>query len=218
MILNRVLWIFIFLNISNFAYTQGDANLLLQYQKGPDINRYRKWNFDINFKAVNIGPEGDAAIPKIGYAFGGNIQYKYSKSIGFSTGVGFLSVNYQYDLKENRTYDNISYLSFPLAIRVFPTERTHFETGLLYHYVIEAKNSEIVNQKELTKNYNDNIFKNVFGWLFAVQYNIWKKFHLSLEYRFFKNSTLTNNLQKNNFNGFLLGIHFLILSPNRKAT
>ena len=84
-------------------------------------------------------------------------------------------MNYQYDLKENRTYDNIIYLSFPLAIRVFPTERTHFETGLLYHYVIEAKNSEIVNQKELTKNYNDNIFKNAFGWLFAVQYNIWEK-------------------------------------------
>ena len=131
MIFNRVLWIFIFLNISDFAYTQGDANLLLQYQKGPDTNRYRKWNFDLNLKAVYIGPEGDATTPKIGYAFGGNIQYKYSKSIGFSTGVGFLSVNYQYELKENRTYDNISYLSFPLAIRVFPTERTHFETGLL---------------------------------------------------------------------------------------
>ena len=152
MSLKTVLSILVFSFIFDLTYAQGDENLLLQYQKGPDINRYRKWNFDLNFKAVNIGPEGDAAIPKIGYAFGGNIQYKYSRSIGFSTGVGFLSVDYQYDLKENRTYDNINYLSFPLAIKVFPTERTHFETGLVYHYVIEAKNSEIVNLKELTKN------------------------------------------------------------------
>ena len=133
----------------------------------------------------------------------------------FRSGIGLLSVNYQYNLKGNSTHDQIDYLNFPLAIRVFPTKRTLFETGLLYHHLIKAKNTEMVDLRQKSNFYPDNVFKNAFGWLFAVHYNIWKKFHASAEYRFFKKSTLTNNIQKNNFNGFIIGIHFLILNPNK---
>lgn len=215
MSLKTVLCIVAFYFIFDLTFAQGDENLLLQYRKGPDITRYRKWNFDLHLRGVRISPNGDYSTPKIGYVLGGNIQYKFSKSIGISTGIGLLSVNYQYNLKDNSTHDQIDYLNFPLAIRVFPTQRTIFETGLLYHHLIKAKNTAMVDLRQKSNSYPDNIFKNAFGWLFAVHYNIWKKFHISVEYRFFKKSTVTNNIQKNNFNGFILGIHFLILNPNK---
>ena len=215
MSLKTVLCILSFSFISNITFAQGDENLLLQYRIGPDITIYRKWNFDLHLRGVMISPNGEYTSPKIGYVLGGNIQYKFSKTIGISTGIGLLSVNYQYNLKDNSTHDQIDYLNFPLAIRVFPTQRTLFETGLLYHHLIKAKNTGMVDLGQKSNSYSDNIFKNAFGWLFAVHYNIWKKFNLSVEYRFFKKSTVTNNIQKNNFNGFILGIHFLILNPNK---
>ena len=212
MSLKTVLCTIAFYFIFNPTFAQGDENLLLQYRKGPDISRYRKWNFDLHLRVVRIGPVGENTTPKIGYVLGGNIQYKFSKSIGISSGLGLLSV---YNLNDNSSYDQIDYLNFPLVIRVFPTQRTHFETGLLYHQLIKAKNSKIVDLRQKSNSYPDDVFKNAFGWLFAVHYNIWKKFHISFEYRFFKKSALTNNIQKNNFNGFLLGIHYLILNPNK---
>ena len=59
-------------------------------------------------------------------------------------------------------------------------------------------------------------FKNAFGWLFASQYNIWKRFDVSLQYRFFKKETVPLSDQKNNFDAFLLGVHFYVLNPKKK--
>ena len=37
----------------SIGFTQGDANLLLQYNKGPDLDAfYRKWNFDLHAHIV----------------------------------------------------------------------------------------------------------------------------------------------------------------------
>ena len=119
MSLKTVLCIVAFYFIFDLTFAQGDENLLLQYRKGPDITRYRKWNFDLHLRGVMISPNEDYTNPKIGYVLGGNIQYKFSKSIGISSGIGLLSVNYQYNLKDNSTHDQIDYLNFPLAIRVF---------------------------------------------------------------------------------------------------
>ena len=99
MSLKTVLCIVAFYFIFDLTFAQGDENLLLQYRKGPDITRYRKWNFDLHLRGVRISPNGDYFTPKIGYVLGGNIQYKFSKSIGVSTGIGLLSVNYQYNLE-----------------------------------------------------------------------------------------------------------------------
>ena len=59
------------------------------------------------------------------------------------------------------------------------------------------------------------MFKNVFGWLFATQYNVWKRFDLS-SIPFFKKSPNPISDQKNNFDVFLLGIHFFVFNPNKK--
>ena len=96
-------------------------------------------------------------------------------------------MNYQYNLKGNSTHDQIDYLNFPLAIRVFPTQRTLFETGLLYHHLIKAKNTEIVDLGQKSNSYPDNIFKNAFGWLLPVHYNIWKSFTYRSNIDFLKN-------------------------------
>ena len=129
MSLKTVKWITVFSFIFDLTFAQGDENLLLQYRKGPDITIYRKWNFDLHLRGVKISPNGDYTTSKIGYVLGGNIQYRFSKTIGISSGIGLLSVNYQYNLKDNSTHDQIDYLSFPLTVRVFQLSEPFSKQG-----------------------------------------------------------------------------------------
>jgi hypothetical protein len=86
----------------------------------------------------------------------------------------------------------------------------------LYNRLLNARNTEIVDLKNISNQYPQNIFKNTFGWLFASQYNVWKRFDVSLQYRFLKKVNNPQLYQKNNFDAFLLGIHFFILNPKKK--
>jgi hypothetical protein len=110
----------------------------------------------------------------------------------------------------------LTYLSIPLTLRVFPSRKLLFETGLLYNHLLQAKNTEIVDLRNQSKLYPEGVFKNAFGWLFAVQYNVWKRFDVSLQYRFFRKPTDPLSNQKNNFEAFILGVHFFVLNPKKK--
>ena len=201
----------------SIGFTQGDANLLLQYNKGPDLDAfYRKWNFDLHAHIVYGNTVEEYTIGKINFSAGTNIQYKFSKTFALNSGVDYFKMSYQYDLIKNQSYDELTYLSFPLTLRVFPSRKLHFETGLLYNSILSAENTSVVDLKNQSHKYPDGVFKNVFGWLFATQYNVWKRFDLSLQYRFLKKATNPISDQKNNFDVFLLGIHFFIISPNKK--
>ncbi|MGA0373851.1 MAG: hypothetical protein ACO3MA_04180 [Flavobacteriaceae bacterium] len=200
------------------SFAQGDANLLLQYNKGPDLDAfYRKWNFDLHTHVVYGNTLEEYTIGKINFSLGTNIQYKFSKTFALNSGVDYFKLSYQYNLLENQSYDKLTYLSFPLTVRVFPSRKLHFETGLLYNFILSAKNTGIVDLKNQSHKYPEGVFKNVFGWLFTSQYNVWKRFDVSLQYRFFKKATNPISNQKNNFDAFLLGIHFFVLNPKKKS-
>ena len=199
------------------VFAQGDDNLLLQYNQGPDLDAfYRKWNFDLHAH-INYGNmRENYTVRKINYSIGSNIQFKLSKTFALNSGIDYLNLSYQYNLVKNQTYDQLIYLSIPLSLRVFPSRKTHFEMGMLYNHLLSAQNSTIVDLKTLSNEYTEGVFKNTFGWLFAVQYNIWKRIDFSLQYRFFKKEGNPLSDQKNNFDAFILGFHFYLLNPKKK--
>lgn len=210
-------WFLFMLIVFNWTFGQGDGNLLLQYRKGGDMSgMFRKWNFDLHLHGVYMKATGDYSSPKFGYAFGGGLQHKISKTFAVSSGLDFFTLSYQYKLSDNNSLDRIYYFSIPMTIRAFPSSSLFFEMGPLYHHMITAKNSEVVNLSQKSKTYPEGTFKNAFGWLFAIQYNIWRRFGLSFQYRFFKRPSDPGQIQKNNFDGYLLGIHYKILNPHKK--
>lgn len=199
------------------GFAQGDANLLMQYNKGPDLDGfYRKWNFDLHLHGVYGNSRQENSIYKISYSAGVYIQHKFSKTLALNSGLDYFNLNYQYDLPSNQTQDQLTYLSIPLTLRVFPSRKLHFETGLLYNHLLNAQNTEIVDLRNQSTTYPQGRFKNTFGWLFAAQYNVWKKFALSAQYRFYKKASDPLSAQKNNFKAFLIGVHFFILDPKKK--
>ena len=158
----------------------------------------------------------DHNLYKIRYSAGVYIQYKFSKTFALNSGADYFNLSYQYNLHNNQSYDQLTYLSIPFTLRVFPSRKLLFETGLLYNHLLQAKNTEIVDLRNQSKIYPEGVFKNAFGWLFAVQYNVWKRFDISLQYRFFRKPTDPLSNQKNNFEAFILGVHFFVLNPKKK--
>ena len=158
----------------------------------------------------------DYTFRKISFSAGIYIQYKFSKTLALNSGLDYFNLSYQYNLAENQSFDQLTYISFPLTLRVFPSRKLHFEMGLLYNKIHSAQNTQIVDLKSLSYEYSSEVFKSNFGWLFASQYNIWKRFDVSLQYRFLKKETDPLRVQKNNFDAILFGIHFFVLNPKIK--
>ena len=209
---------FIFFNLfAVVMLAQGDANLLLQYNKGPDLDAfYRTWNFDIQAFAVRVNLNEDYSKPGVTYALGANVQYKLSKTFGLTSGIGFFNIHYQYELSTNTSTDKLSYITLPLTIRVSPSRNFILETGAVYHFLLIAKNSEIVNLSDKSNVYESGVFKNTLGWLFSLQYNVWKRLNVSIQYRFIKKSSVAFSIQKNNFSGLLLGVNCFVFNPKKK--
>ena len=204
-------------HIFSMGFAQGDSNLLLQYNRGPDLDAfYRKWNFDLHTHLVYGNMREDYTFRKISFSSGIYIHYKFSKTFALNSGVDYFNLSYQYNLAQNQSFDQLTYISFPLSLRVFPSRKLHFEMGLLYNKILSAQNTQIVDLKNLSHEYSSEVFKNTFGWLFASQYNIWKRFDVSLQYRFLKKETDPLRDQKNNFDAILFGIHFFVLNPKTK--
>ena len=210
-------WFFLFCSLLSMGFAQGDDNLLMQYNKGPDLDAfYRKWNVDLHTQLVYGNVKEDSRAFKIDYAAGAYLQYKFSKTFALITGADYFNLRYQYQLQSNQSYDRLCYLSIPLTLRVFPSRKLLFETGLLYNHLLNAQNTEIVDLANSSNIYPPRTFKNAFGWLFAAQYNVWKRLNVSLQYRFFKKASPALNVQKNNFEAWVLGLHFFVLNPKKK--
>ena len=207
-------WFWILIPLCWVGFAQGDANLLLQYNKGPDLDGfYRKWNVDLHSHLVYGHAKEDYSLARFSFAFGGYVQYKFSKTFALNSGVDFFTLHYRYNLSSNQSADRIRFLSVPLSLRVFPSRRLFFETGLLYNQLLRAENSEIVDLRKQSTTYPAGRFQNHFGWLFGAQYDLWKRINVSLQYRFMKKATDPLSLQKNNFEALLLGLHFFVLNP-----
>ena len=107
----KIKFCFFLFYLTVFVYSQGDDNLLMQYNQGPDLDAfYRKWNFDLHSQLVYGSMSSNNSIPKISFSFGSVFQFKFSKTFGISSGVELFNLNYQYNLNSNQSIDKISYL------------------------------------------------------------------------------------------------------------
>ena len=90
-------WFFLFCSLLSMGFAQGDDNLLMQYNKGPDLDAfYRKWNVDLHTQLVYGNVKEDSRAFKIDYAAGAYLQYKFSKTFALITGADYFNLRYQY--------------------------------------------------------------------------------------------------------------------------
>lgn len=189
--------------------------LIQQYGKnGVDLENInlRKWNYDAHillnyFNTTDRKTEGE-----IGFRLGGTVRYNFKKSYGLGSGIDFYIVRYTYN-NINSFKDRIAYLSFPLTARAYLFKRITIEMGVVYNILLEAKGSTATGTDKTLKKYPKGTFANSFGVLMSVHYTFKERYSISLQHQFNKRSIDPLQRETNNLRGFLLGVHYTLLSP-----
>ena len=212
----KIKWFWLLLPWFSVGFAQGDANLLLQYNRGPDLDAfYRKWNFDLHAHIIYGNMRENYSVRKITYSVGTYIQFKFSKTFALNSGADYFNLSYQYNLRKNQTYDQLTYLSIPMTLRVFPSRKIHFETGLLYSRLLSAQNTKIVDLKNQSNEYPQGFLKMLLVGFLPPNTMFGKDLMSPFNIVFFKETDPLSD-QKNNFDAFLLGVHFYVLNPKKK--
>ena len=216
MLKNLLSALFMFLFLSN-ASAQNSSLLLKQYRRGPALNSYyKKLNFELEVYAVKATIQQRKTISKFDYAYGGRIQYRFTKTFGLTTGIQNLNITYQYDEEEDKSVDRISYLSFPLSLRVFPGSGFNVEIGALFNHPLKATNTLVENDIVEISRYSETAFKNTLGVLFGVQVKIIPRINVAFQIRYTKRFAEPLGTQNNNTGGALLGLQYSIRNPNER--
>jgi len=193
---------------------QGGDLLIQQYHKNSiDLERYKKWNFEL-FVAINrFNTKDRASKGRINWETGLVIYYMIKKSFGVRSGLELLNYSYQYDLINDTSFNKIKYVSLPVVIRIFPSNKFAIDFGFYYNNFLNGSNAQ--NKNEWIK-YEEGVFFNSFGFVSSFQYAIWKKFSVELKYRYQKNSKKLYQRETNNFSGFALGINYPLFKKSSK--
>ena len=202
---------------SAFLWAQGDDNLLMQYNRGPDLDGfYHRWNAAFRLDLHRFNTDRDYTLPRLSGGVGLDVQHNFSKTFGLNTGLHYLQLKYQYAREDNDSTDRLNALELPLTGRLSPGRRLFFEMGALYLLMLKAENSEIVDLENNSTRYPKGIFQNALGLMVAVHYNTWKGIHLSLTYRRHQKSNDPTLTQSNRFHGLSLGLHYYLKNPLKK--
>lgn len=214
----RVYLFLTFINFGLFSFSQGNINLYKQYRAGPDPdNFYHSLNYSLYTSLNGINSDQNYTKTQVGKGFGFVVQNLRSKTFGFSTGIEFNEIRYKYDGFLEDSSDSINYLSFPLSIRLYPTRKFFFEAGLKYHYFLNAKNSSIINSISRSLVYPDGYFNNTFGTFIAIQYQVWKRLNIGLQYQYLSGKkTNLSGIQPNIFNGLTIQIGGFMKNPFKR--
>jgi len=201
-----------------FSFSQGNKNLYKQYRSGPDPDSfYHLWNYSLYGRVNWMNSDQDYTKPAIGKGIGFMVQKLNSKTFGWSTGIEFNEIRYQYDGLLDNSSDNTSWLSFPLTIRLYPSRKLFFEVGFKYHYFLTAKNSINNNSITGTLKYPDGSFESTFGTLITIQYQIWRRLNIGLQYQFMKSKNVNpKGIQPTVFDGLSLKIGAFIKNPLKR--
>lgn len=216
MLKNYLVFVFIFLG--GFSFSQGNINLYKQYNTGPDPDSfYHLWNYSLYGRLNLMNSDQDYTKSSLGKGIGLIVQKLNTKTFGWSTGLEFNEVHYQYDGVLEDSLDNINWLSFPLSIRLFPSRKLFLEIGIKYHFFLNAKNSIILNPITETLLYPKGYFKDTFGLFINIQYRVWRNLNLGVEYQYLRGSGLIQSgLQPNVFNGFSLRLGAFLKNPMKR--
>jgi hypothetical protein len=209
----KVLLLSFFLFRFSFLIAQGDANLLLQYRRGPSPDAfYHKWNLAGSVQGYWMN--ADKGITKAGISFGGGImvEHHFSKTFGLASGWQWFPLHYSYQLEDDTSKDKVSYWEIPLVGQLSPSRKLTFIFGPTYNLLRKAENFP---QKEESTPYEKGVFHNAFGALLGIQYVIWENWAAAAQFRFIKKSTSPLQLQSNNFSGPSLSLRYFLKNPTR---
>ena len=211
--MRKRLHLILFLCLGKLTFAQGPGLLIQQYDKGVDLEYYRKWNFDVFLQPHRSNTDDLATKARLHLDLGANVHYRFDKNFGLSSGVHYQRISYRYDFPADNSIDRLRFLRFPLVLSVYPVQRLQLSLGGTYHLFLKAS-GQPPNQTEPSI-YPSKTFVNSLGVVAHVQYLVWRKFSASLSYRFQKRNFNPLQRETQDFKGLALGLHYTILSPNR---
>ena len=208
------------------SFAQGDANLLLQYNRGPTFESlYHPWNVKIHLLGVRINASLDDTRPSLTWGAGMLLQHKLNKTLGLTFGATYLNIHYRYQKENLDSKDFLAFWRLPILIQLTPETRVNFELGPTYNLISHTYNSEIVRTGIEIRppyrfttdyySYAPGHFKNGFGVLAAVSYRFWKSFSARLEYTLIKRQSDPFIDQSNTFRGMTLGLQWALINPSK---
>ena len=206
--------LFIILFYLDASYSQGGEIIIQQYHKNNiGLEKFKKWNFELSggfnyYNTIERSTKG-----KINYEIGGVIYYMIKKSIGIKSGVEFLNYSYKYNLINDKSIDKINFISIPINLRIFPTNKFVIDFGINFNNFLKGINS--IDNGSWVR-YNNDIFSNSIGFSSAIQYNLWRKFSVEIKYRYQKKTKKIYQKQTNNFKGITLGINYPLFNKLNK--
>ena len=198
---------FLFPLIKIFAQ---DGDLLIkQYNKGPSLeNSYSRWTINPGIQFNRINADLQFSSPKITFGASIELEYNFSNSVGFSSGLIYSPISYSYPVKDTLGQDRLIYLTIPIIIRLKPTKRVNIGIGglcNLYHKGVFSRVFDDVKYKEL---YEKDIFKNTIGLITQISYHFFKKCNVFVNYRWANGSSPPTQPETNRNSGFQLGLSY----------
>jgi hypothetical protein len=190
-------------------FSQGGNILIQQYSKGPELNqKYSKWSFSIGPEVNRINSDLNTASPTITVGGMISIEYRFSKTVGFVTGLGFVPISYRYVSGNSLGKDRIQYLTIPLTLKLKPSKKISFGLGVLYnHYKKGQRILKFEDAKVITQ-YPKGIFSNPFGLSAQIGYGFWYRFNATISYRWTKKSSPVTKPQSNNSKGLQMSLTY----------
>ena len=181
-------------------------------RSGPDLEYYRKWNFDVFIQPHLTNTADLNTKGRIQLDVGGNVHYRFDKNFGLSSGIHYQRISYAYALANDTSIDRLRFLRFPLVLSVYPVKRVQLSLGGSYHLALKASGQPRSHRTKFLS--VENLCQQL-GCDCAARYRLWRKFSASISYRFQKRNYNPIQRETQDFSGFALGIHYTILNPNR---
>ena len=136
--MQRFFFFFFCVHLGYFTCAQGPELLIQQYDQGPDLEYYRKWNFDVFIQPHLTNTADLNTKGRIQLDVGGNVHYRFDKNFGLSSGIHYQRISYAYALANDTSIDRLRFLRFPLVLSVYPVKRVQLSLGGSYHLALKA--------------------------------------------------------------------------------
>lgn len=195
--------------VASATFAQGGDLLIQQYSKGPSLGQsYSKWSLYAGTEINRINTDLSTTSPTITLGALFHLEYRFSKSVGLVTGANFTPISYTYPVSDSLGKDQLKYISFPLFLRVHPTEKVSLSFGALYNRFQEGLKTVSLNDTSNSDAYPKGVFANSYGFVVQGGYHFWKRFYAYFNYRWAKKTSLLTQVETNNTKGIQLGVTY----------
>lgn len=200
-----------------FNYAQNSDLLIQQYNIGPALDDiYSKWTISLGVHLNRINSDKEISYPVINFGAISQLEFWMTKSFGVQTGLNYNKISYNYPLINSVGKDELVYFSFPLGIRLRPTNKVSFAIGGLYNNFNKGQLTIKYENFERSEPYATEIFENSIGGFTQIGYNFLKNLNIYLNFRWATKNDRPIIPQSNNTSGFQLGISYQIWSSRIK--